>query len=94
MHMASRKQVQAARRNVKKAQSAARKKRTIANLPKSTRRDLSLQAAKSRNRGGVPGHGYADRTRQDLYEIAKRRNIPGRSKMGKWELIEALRKAG
>jgi hypothetical protein len=33
------------------------------------------------------------RTRQELYESAMKKNIPGRSKMGKWDLIEALRKA-
>jgi hypothetical protein len=90
--MATRKQVEAAKRNVKKAQTAARSKRTIANLPESTRRDLGRQAAKSRQRGGSPGHTLEDRTRQDLYELAQKRGIPGRSKMGKWELIEALRK--
>jgi hypothetical protein len=34
-----------------------------------------------------------DRTRQQLYDEAKKRNIPGRSKMGKWGLVEALRKS-
>jgi hypothetical protein len=89
--MASARQVQAAKRNVKKAQQAARSKRTIAHLPESTRRDLGRQAAKSRQRGGKAGHSLEDRTRQQLYELAKKRNIKGRSKMGKWELIEALR---
>jgi hypothetical protein len=51
----STKQVRAAKRNVKKAQSAARRKRTIAHLPKGTRRGLSQQAARSRARGGPPG---------------------------------------
>jgi hypothetical protein len=32
-----------------------------------------------------------DRTRQQLYEIAKNRNIPGRPRMGKWDLIDAIR---
>jgi hypothetical protein len=32
-----------------------------------------------------------DRTRSQLYEVAKRRDIAGRSSMGKAELIEALR---
>lgn len=89
--MASRRQVQAARQNVKKAQSAARSKRTIANLPKSTRRALGQQAAKGRSRGGAAGRALEDRNREQLYELAKRRNIPGRSKMGKWDLIRALR---
>ena len=89
--MATRKQVQAAKRNVKKAQQAAKRKRTITKLPEATRRDLGRQAAKARQRGGRAGHALEDRTREQLYELAKRRNIRGRSKMGKWDLIEALR---
>ena len=91
--MATRKQMQAAKRNVKKAQSAAKRKRTIANLPKSTRRGLQQQARRGRQRGGKPGHALEDRNREQLYELAKKKNIPGRSKMGKWDLIRALRKA-
>jgi hypothetical protein len=89
--MATRKQTQAARRNVKKAQTAARSKRTIAHLPESTRRDLGRQASAARRRGGQTGHALEDRTRAQLYELAQRRNIRGRSKMGKWDLIRALR---
>jgi hypothetical protein len=89
--MATKKQTQAARRNVQKAQSTARSKRTISNLPKSTRSELGKQASKSRQRGGQAGHALEDRNRQQLYEVAKERNIQGRSKMGKWELIEAIR---
>jgi ribosome assembly protein YihI (activator of Der GTPase) len=91
--MATRKQAQAAKRNVKKAQQAARKKRTIANLPASTRRELGKQAARGRARGGHAGHALEDRNREQLYEIAKQEQIPGRSKMGKWDLIEAIRRA-
>jgi hypothetical protein len=54
---------------------------------------LSQQAAASRRRGGKPGHALEDRNRQQLYEIAKEQQIPGRSAMGKWELIEAIRKS-
>lgn len=30
-----------------------------------------------------------DRTRQDLYEVARKLGIEGRSKMGKWELTRS-----
>jgi len=86
--MASGKQVQAARRNVKKAQAAAKRKRTIAHMPNKTRTALGKQAAavRQRNRRG----GTAPKTRAELYEIAKQRNLPGRSKMGRDELAKAL----
>ena len=90
--MATTKQVRAARKNIKRAQRAARSQRTIAKLPPAVRRDLGRQAAKARQRGGRAGHDYENRTRQELYEVAKRKGIPGRSKMGKWDLIEAIRK--
>jgi hypothetical protein len=92
--MASSRQRQAAKRNIKKAQTAARRKKTITKLPKSVRTDLGRQAAKSRQRGGRPGRALEDRTRTDLYQVAKRRGISGRSKMGKWDLIRAIRRSG
>jgi hypothetical protein len=91
--MATRKQVQAAKKNVQKAQTAAKRKRTIAKLPKSTRRGLQQQAQRGRARGGRAGHALEDRNREQLYELAKKKNIAGRSKMGKWDLIKALRRA-
>ena len=90
--MATTKQRRAAKRNVQKARSAATSKRTIANLPKRTRSELGKQAAKGRQRGGGAGHRLEDRNRQQLYEIAKKEGIEGRSKMGKWDLIQAIRK--
>jgi hypothetical protein len=91
--MATRRQTSAAKQNIRKAQRAARRKKTITKLPKSVRTDLSRQAAKSRKRGGRPGRALQDRTRQDLYQVAKRKGIEGRSKMGKWDLIQAIRRA-
>ncbi len=44
--MASRRQRAAARRNIRKAAKAARRKRTISRLPKGTRSALGKQAAK------------------------------------------------
>ena len=48
--MASAKQRAAARRNIKKAARAARKKRTIARLPKRTRTALGKEGAKAARR--------------------------------------------
>jgi len=48
--MATRKQKAAARRNVKKAARGARRKRTIAHLPKQTRTALGKEAAKAAKR--------------------------------------------
>jgi hypothetical protein len=93
IRMATRKQTEAAKRNIRKAQGAARSKRTIANLPKTTRRALGQQAARGRSRGGRAGAALEDRSRTQLYERAKKLNIPGRSRMGKWDLIEAIRRA-
>ena len=92
--MATQKQVQAAKRNIQKAQRAATRKRTIANLPPKTRAALVEQAQRVRRRGGQAGHALEDRNRQQLYELAKKKQIRGRSKMGKAELIRALRAAG
>jgi hypothetical protein len=90
--VATTKQVKAAKSNIKKARQAATRKRTIANLPESTRRELGKQAAKGRQRRGRPGRALEDRNREQLYEIAKKEDIPGRSRMGKWELIRAIRR--
>jgi hypothetical protein len=86
--VASTRQRQAAKRNIKKATAAARSKRSIAKLPAKTRTALGKQGAAvaRRRRTG----GSSPKTRAELYEIAKRRNLPGRSKMGRAELARAL----
>lgn len=86
--MATQRQVAAARRNVKKAQAGARSKRSIANLPKATKTALGKQGAAVAQRKRTGGKSPA--TRSELYEQAKRRNIRGRSKMGRDELARAL----
>lgn len=86
--MATRKQTEAARKNVRKAQKAAKNKRSLANLPASTKSALGKQGAAvaQRKRTGDKG----PKTRQELYDEAKRRGIPGRSRMGRDELARAL----
>ena len=86
--MASTKQTQAAKSNVKKAQQAAKKKRTLANLSSSTKSALGKQGAAvaQRKRSGAS----SPKTRAELYELAKKRGLPGRSKMGRDELAKEL----
>ena len=48
--MASAKQRQAARRNIKKATAAAKRKQTLKHLPKRTRQAMGKQGAKARRR--------------------------------------------
>jgi len=83
--MATTKQRQAARRNVKKAQSGARSKQTLKNLSSQTRTALGKEA-NAVKRGDQP-------TRKELEAQARRLNIRGRSKMGKAELKRAVANA-
>jgi hypothetical protein len=88
MSMASTQQTRAARKNVRKAQAAAKAKKSIASMPAKTRSALGRQGAAvaRRNRTG----GSTPKTRAELYEIAKRRDLPGRSTMGRDELARHL----
>ena len=83
--MATTKQRQAARKNVKKAQAGAKKKQTLKKLPSSTRTALGKEANAVR-KGESP-------TRKELEAEARRLNISGRSKMGKDELKRAVARA-
>ncbi len=92
--MATQKQRQAARKNVKKAQSAAGKKRTITRLSSKTRSALGREGAKAaaRKRGASQGtgSGAGAMTVTELRREAARLGIEGRSKMGKAQLIRAV----
>ena len=86
--MASEKQREAARKNVKKAQKSAKEQGTLRNMSSSTKTALGKQGAAvaQRKRTGAS----SPKTRQELYEEAQKRNIAGRSKMGRDELAKAL----
>ena len=84
--MATAKQREAAKRNIQKAQSGARSKQTLKNLPAKTRAALGKEANKVRE-------GQA-KTRDELNREAARLDIRGRSKMGKDQLRRAIRRRG
>lgn len=92
--MASEKQRQAARKNVKKAQTSARRERTISKLSSKTRSALGREGAKAaaRKRGASrdTGTGAGAMTVTELRREAARLGIEGRSKMGKAQLIRAV----
>ncbi len=92
--MATQKQRQAARRNVKKAQSGARRKKMITKLSKKTRSALGREGAKAaaRKRGATKGtgSGAGAMTVPELRREAARLGIDGRSKMGKAQLTRAV----
>jgi hypothetical protein len=83
--MATQKQRQAAKKNVKKAQETAKQKQTLKSLNKKTQTALGKESA-AVQRGDSP-------TRKELEEEARKLNIEGRSKMGKAELKRAVSNA-
>ena len=56
------------------------------------RREEGRTPNKTTQGTGNPNTGYEARSKNELYNIAKQRNIEGRSKMSKGELIAALRR--
>jgi hypothetical protein len=92
--VATQKQRQAARKNVKRAQAGARQEKTISKLSKSTRSALGREGAKAaaRKRGATKGTGTGAgaMTVTELRREAAKLGIEGRSKMGKASLIRAV----
>jgi hypothetical protein len=90
--MATEKQRITARKNknIRKADAGAQARKSIASMPKETRSALSKQGAAvaHRRRAGFP----TPRTKQELDEEAKERDLPGRSMMDRDELARPLRK--
>jgi hypothetical protein len=86
--MATKKQTAAAKKNIRKAAKAAKQQKSLAKMPKSTKTALGKQGAAvaQRKRTG----SSSPKTRQELYDIAKKRQLQGRSKMGRDELARAL----
>ncbi len=72
--------------------SAKRAKAIAAKTVNKQRRSEDRTPNKTTQGSGNPNKKYEDRTKQELYNLAQEKNIDGRSKMSKEELIKALRK--
>jgi len=86
--MTTEKQRRAATRNIRKATRAASSKRTIAHLPAKTRSALGKQGAAVARRERTGGD--EPRTKRELYAEARRKGVPGRSRMSRGELADAV----
>ena len=86
--MAATKQTKAAPENVTKADEAATSAKTIAHMSGQTRTALDQQEAAAAQHKLTGGD--APKTRAELYENAKQRDLPGRSKMERDELARKL----
>lgn len=69
-----------------------RAKEVAARTVNRDRREEGRTPNKRTQGSGNPNRSYEDRTRDELYNVAKDRNVEGRSRMSKDELIRALRR--
>jgi len=75
----------------KRGASSDRAEEIAARTVNKQRRKEGRTKNKSTSGTGNPNHSLEDRSKRELYNLAKDRNIEGRSKMDKEELAEALR---
>jgi hypothetical protein len=94
--MATTKQVKSARSRMQKAQPTAKSQRAIPHQSPSAKSAVPRQPAKSaapRQAAAIASRKRSSsslKTRAELYELAKKRDVPGRSRMGRDELAIKL----
>lgn len=74
-----------------RGKSAKRAKEIAARTVNKHRREEGRTPNKTTQGSGNPNSSLADRSKQELYNLAKKRGIDGRSKMSKGQLVDALR---
>ncbi len=77
----------------KRGASTKRAKEIAARTVNKHRRESGRTPNKRTQRTGNPNKSLDDRSRDELYNEAKKRKISGRSEMSKQELVQALRGA-
>ena len=77
--------------NLDRGMPEDRAKEVAARTVNKHRREEGRTPNKSTQGTGNPNDRYEDRTKDELYNLARERNIDGRSDMTKDELIDVLR---
>lgn len=75
----------------KSGKSTGRAEEIAARTVNKHRRKEGRTENKTSQGTGNPNHSLEDRSKQELYNMAKEKNVEGRSKMDKSELVKALR---
>jgi hypothetical protein len=78
--------------NLERGMKKGRAKEVAARTVNKDRREQGRTPNRRSQGTGNPNSSYDERSRDELYNIAKERDVAGRSRMSKAELIEALRK--
>ncbi|MFZ0454731.1 MAG: hypothetical protein WCE54_14575 [Ignavibacteriaceae bacterium] len=76
----------------KKGRSEKRAKEIASRTVNKDRRKKGKTANTKSQGTGNPNKSFDERTKEELYNLAQKRDIKGRSKMTKSELIKSLRK--
>lgn len=75
----------------KRGTSTSRAEEIAARTVNKQRREEGKTSNKTSRGTGNPNQALDDRSKQELYNLAKQRGVEGRSKMNKRELVRALR---
>lgn len=77
----------------KRGKSTGRAKAIAARTVNKQRREEGRTPNKTTQGTGNPNQKLGDRTKNELYNLAKKKDIAGRSKMNKGELVRAIQRA-